>query len=146
MRTTTNEENGEFRLDRTHFSAARLTDPDDAVASWLSRPPVERLQSAEQSMAIPALPRDFREFLKSLNANRVDNRPFGSAASGLTPDLFLAQNNTVRLGRPPTIPPSSSQFQIDDIIRLQQNKAASARAKDLADLERLPPCPSDFIH
>jgi hypothetical protein len=37
-----------------------LTDPDDAVAYWLSRPVEERLA------------RDFKEFLKSLNSNRVE--------------------------------------------------------------------------
>jgi hypothetical protein len=62
-----------FRLDRTQFSVARLTDPDDAVAYWLSRPVEERLRALEllrrTSMAIPALARDFKEFLKSLNSN-----------------------------------------------------------------------------
>ena len=47
METTGNEQNEEFRLDHTHFSVARLTDPDDAVAYWLTRPPVERLQALE---------------------------------------------------------------------------------------------------
>jgi hypothetical protein len=37
----------EFRLDRTQFSVARLTDPDDAVEYWLSRPVEERLQALE---------------------------------------------------------------------------------------------------
>jgi hypothetical protein len=90
-------------------------------------------------MAIPALARDFKEFLKLLNSNSVeylliggyavgidghvratndldiwvnispDNasridralREFGFAESGLTPDLFLARNNVVRIGAPP---------------------------------------------
>jgi len=38
---------GEFRLDRTQFSVVRLTDPDDAVAYWLSRPVEERLRALE---------------------------------------------------------------------------------------------------
>ena len=42
-----NEEHEEFRLDRSHFSVTRLTDPDDAVAYWLTRPVVERLQALE---------------------------------------------------------------------------------------------------
>lgn len=37
----------DFRLDRTHFSVARLTDPDDALAYWLSRPVEERLRALE---------------------------------------------------------------------------------------------------
>ncbi len=37
----------EFRLDRTQFSVARLTDPDDAVEYWLSRPVEERLRALE---------------------------------------------------------------------------------------------------
>ena len=37
----------DFRLDRTQFSVARLTDPDDAVEYWLSRPVVERLRALE---------------------------------------------------------------------------------------------------
>ena len=47
MGLTDKEATGEFRLDRTHFSVVRLTDPDDAVAYWLTRPPVERLQALE---------------------------------------------------------------------------------------------------
>jgi hypothetical protein len=37
----------EFRLDRTQFSVVRLTDPDDAVQYWLSRPVEERLRALE---------------------------------------------------------------------------------------------------
>jgi hypothetical protein len=37
----------EFRLDRTQFSVARLTDPDDSVAYWLSQPVEERLRALE---------------------------------------------------------------------------------------------------
>jgi hypothetical protein len=37
----------EFRLDRTRFSVARLTDPDDAVEYWLSRTVEERLRALE---------------------------------------------------------------------------------------------------
>ena len=47
MDPTSNEEHEEFRLDRSHFSVTRLTDPDDAVAYWLTRPVVERLQAIE---------------------------------------------------------------------------------------------------
>jgi hypothetical protein len=37
----------EFRLDRTQFSVVGLTDPDDAVVYWLSRPVEERLRALE---------------------------------------------------------------------------------------------------
>jgi hypothetical protein len=79
---------------------------------------------------------------------------------GLTPDLFLNQNNVVRMGLPPIrieILTSISGVEFDtcyaekrvilledimvpviSLARLRQNKAASGRAKDLADLENLP--------
>jgi len=38
----------EVLLDRSHFSVARLTDPDDSLGYWLSRPVVERLQALER--------------------------------------------------------------------------------------------------
>jgi len=37
----------DFQIDRTQFSVVRLTDPDDAVAYWLSRPVEERLRALE---------------------------------------------------------------------------------------------------
>ena len=37
----------DFRLDRTQFSVGHLTDPDDAVRYWLSRPVEERLRALE---------------------------------------------------------------------------------------------------
>ena len=149
-------------------------------------------------MAIPALARDFKEFLKLLNSNSVeylliggyavgiyghvratndldvwvnispDNasridralREFGFAESGLTSDLFLARNNVVRMGTPPirieiltsisgvefhTCYAEKQLIRIEETVipvislaRLRQNKAASGRAKDLADLENLP--------
>jgi hypothetical protein len=36
------------RLDRTQFSVARLSDPDDALQYWLSRPIDERLRALER--------------------------------------------------------------------------------------------------
>lgn len=149
-------------------------------------------------MAIPSLPKDFKEFLKLLdsngveylliggyavnihgyvrttndldiwvnvsaeNATKIDRalRQFGFATAELTPNLFLVQNNVVRLGRPPvrievltTI--SGVEFercfaekeiiQVEELLvpvislaRLRENKAASGRAKDLADLDNLP--------
>jgi len=149
-------------------------------------------------MAIPALPGDFKEFLKSLNSNYVEYlliggyavgiyghiratndldvwvnispenagriehalHEFGFAAAGLTPDLFLARNNIVRMGVPPmrieiltsisgvefeSCYAEREMIQIEDmavpvisLARLRENKAASGRAMDLADLESLP--------
>jgi hypothetical protein len=149
-------------------------------------------------MAIPTLARDFKEFLKLLNSNRVeylliggyavgiygyvratndldiwidrsaDNaakiertlREFGFAAAGLTADLFLEPNNVVRMGVTPIrievlTSISGVEFglcygekemiQIEGLVvpvislaRLRENKAASGRAKDLADIENLP--------
>jgi len=149
-------------------------------------------------MAIPALAREFKEFLKSLNSNgveylliggyavgihghiratndldvwvnisqenatRIDHalREFGFAASALTPDLFLTRGNVVRMGVPPirieiltsisgvefkSCHAEKEMTQIEEILvpvislaRLRENKAASGRAKDLADLESLP--------
>jgi hypothetical protein len=97
------------------------------------------------------------------NAARIDHtvREFGfGAAAGLTSDLFLARNNVVRMGLPPVrieILTSISgvefekcyaekeMIQIEEmavplisLARLRENKAASGRTKDLADLENLP--------
>ncbi len=150
-------------------------------------------------MVIPALARDFKEFLKSLNSNNVgylligvyavavhgyiratndldiwvqvsrENairiervlRQFGFAAAALTVELFLSPNQIVRMGVPPIrieILTSISgvefeacyaeceRIQIEEdmvvpvisLARLRENKAASGRTKDLADLENLP--------
>src|SRR5580658_8014427 len=149
-------------------------------------------------MAIPALARDFKEFLKSLNSNsveylliggyavgiyghiratndldiwvdisqenaaRIDRalREFGFAPPELAPDLFLVRNSIVRMGVPPfrieiltsisgvdfeSCYAEKEMIQIDELLvpvislaRLRENKAASGRAKDLADLEGLP--------
>jgi phage replication-related protein YjqB (UPF0714/DUF867 family) len=149
-------------------------------------------------MAIPALARDFKEFLKLLDSNHVEYlliggyavgihgyvratndldiwvnrntenaakierslRAFGFAAAGLTADLFLEPNNVVRMGVPPIrieiltsisgvqfelCYPEKEMIQIEELVvpvislaRLRENKAASGRAKDLADLENLP--------
>jgi hypothetical protein len=43
----------EPRLGRTQFSVARLTDSDDALAYWLSRPVEERLWALERLRRIP---------------------------------------------------------------------------------------------
>jgi hypothetical protein len=47
MGTVPEEPTEAFRLDRTQFSVARLTDPDDALDYWLSRPIEERLRALE---------------------------------------------------------------------------------------------------
>jgi hypothetical protein len=146
----------------------------------------------------PALARDFKEFLKSLNSNSVEYlliggyavgihghiratndldiwvnvsqenaarieralREFGFAGPGLAADLFLVRNKIVRMGVPPIrieILTSISGVEFDacyaeremiqmeeisipviSLARLRENKAASGRLKDLADLESLP--------
>ncbi|MGA2143981.1 MAG: hypothetical protein ABSH49_03345 [Bryobacteraceae bacterium] len=96
------------------------------------------------------------------NAARIDRalRQFGFAAAELTSDLFLTPNNVVRMGLPPIrieILTSISGVEFEpcyaekemirieemavpviSLARLRENKAASGRAKDLADLENLP--------
>ena len=47
MSSALKDEIEDFRLDRTQFSVVRLTDPDDAVEYWLSRPVDERLRALE---------------------------------------------------------------------------------------------------
>lgn len=87
-------------------------------------------------------------------------REFGFASAGLTAEIFLEPNNVIRMGVPPIrieILTSISgvefgpcygekeMIQIEGLVvpvislaRLRENKAASGRAKDLADLENLP--------
>jgi phage replication-related protein YjqB (UPF0714/DUF867 family) len=96
------------------------------------------------------------------NAARIDRalREFGFAAAELTSSLFLDPNNVVRVGVPPirikiltsisgvkfeSCYVEEETIRIEEIVvpvislaRLRQNKAASGRAKDLADLESLP--------
>ena len=96
------------------------------------------------------------------NAIRIDRalREFGFASTGLSPRMFLEQNSVVRMGVPPLrieILTTISGVDFDEcyserqeakfeemmipmisLARLRQNKAASGRAKDLADLEGLP--------
>ena len=40
------------RVDRTSFSVAKMTDPDDALQYWLSRPVSERLEALELARRI----------------------------------------------------------------------------------------------
>jgi phage replication-related protein YjqB (UPF0714/DUF867 family) len=96
------------------------------------------------------------------NARAVERalREFGFATASLTPELFLAENNMIRMGVPPlrleiltsisggefeTCYAERMMVEIDEITvpvislaRLRDNKLASGRAKDLADLENLP--------
>jgi predicted nucleotidyltransferase len=100
--------------------------------------------------------------VSSENAARIDRtlREFGFASAVLTPDLFLARNNIVRMGVPPIrieiltsisgvefepcyaeremIQIDEMQVPVISLARLRENKAASGRTKDLADLENLP--------
>jgi hypothetical protein len=41
------DEKNSFRLDRTAFSVAKLTDPSDEIDYWLSKTVDERLEAAE---------------------------------------------------------------------------------------------------
>jgi hypothetical protein len=45
---TVDETTDEPRLDKTFFEVVPLNAPDDALAYWLSRPVVERLQALER--------------------------------------------------------------------------------------------------
>jgi len=96
------------------------------------------------------------------NAGKIERalREFGFAATVLSSDLFLIANNVIRMGVPPIrieilTSISGVEFEscysereiirIDELdvpvislARLRENKAASGRAKDLADLESLP--------
>ena len=95
------------------------------------------------------------------NAARVDRalREFGFATASLSPELFRSPN-MVRMGVPPmrieiltslsgvefqACYAEKEMIQLEDMVipvislaRLRQNKAASGRLKDLADLESLP--------
>jgi hypothetical protein len=149
-------------------------------------------------MATIRLPNDFKDFLKLLNANRVEYlliggyavgyhgypratgdmdvwvavnpenadrivvalKQFGFAVPELSAELFLRQNQIVRMGLPPvrielTTTISGVEFQecyaakvvaeldgikvnLIDLKHLKINKRASGRYKDLNDLENLP--------
>jgi hypothetical protein len=149
-------------------------------------------------MATIRLPNDFKDFLKLLNANRVEYlliggyavgyhgypratadmdvwvavnpenadrivvalSEFGFAVPELSAELFLRQNQIVRMGLPPvrielTTTISGVEFEecyaarvvaeldgikvsLIDLKHLRINKKASGRYKDLNDLENLP--------
>jgi hypothetical protein len=96
------------------------------------------------------------------NAGRIDLalRQFGFASAEPTAALFLAKDNLIRMGLPPLrieilTSISGVEFdkcyaekeliQIEELVvpvislaRLRENKSASGRLKDLADLEGLP--------
>ncbi len=96
------------------------------------------------------------------NARRVEAtlREFGFAVSSLTADLFLAEDNVVRMGVPPNrleiltsisgadfgecfpervlIDFSGIEVPVISLSRLRQNKRSAGRSKDLADLDHLP--------
>ena len=149
-------------------------------------------------MATIHLPKDFKEFLKLLNANQVEYLLIGGYAAGyhgypratanidiwiaakpdnstkiitvlndfgfsdsmLKPDIFLKEDQIIRIGLPPirievitTISGVSFdecyservigkidgiQVNLIDLKHLKINKKASGRHKDLNDLENLP--------
>ncbi len=95
------------------------------------------------------------------NSGKIENalREFGFPIRGASTGLFLVPDNVIRMGMPPIrieilTSISGVDFaecyaekelvQLDDLLipvisrnRLKENKAASGRAKDLADLENL---------
>lgn len=103
------------------------------------------------------------------NALRIDRalRQFGFATAELTPDLFLTPNQVVRMGVPPirieiltsisgvefeSCYAEKETLRIEDLAvpvislaRLRENKVASGRAKDLADLENLTPTDASML-
>jgi hypothetical protein len=98
------------------------------------------------------------------NAAKVEEalRGFGFGGAGVKRDLFLTPDNIIRMGVPPlrielltaisgvdfdscygekqTMNLGDVTVPVISLSRLRQNKAASGRAKDLADLEGLPEC------
>lgn len=96
------------------------------------------------------------------NAIRIERalQQFGFAKAGLSVDLFLARRNVVRMGLPPvrieilttisgveftecypereTVEIEGMRVPMISLARLRENKLASGRHKDLADLENLP--------
>jgi hypothetical protein len=96
------------------------------------------------------------------NAPRVERalREFGFGGAGVSASLFLQPNHVIRMGLPPlriailtTVSgvlfgpcyQEKKMIRIDDLSipvislsHLRENKAASGRAKDLADVEGLP--------
>lgn len=96
------------------------------------------------------------------NSGRIERalRQFGFGSAGLSSGMFLARNNVVRMGVPPirieiltsisgvefaSCYAEKEMIEIEEIMvpvislaRLRDNKAASGRLKDLADLDSLP--------
>lgn len=96
------------------------------------------------------------------NAARVERalRQFGFGTAELSAELFMTADNVVRLGVPPIrieiltsisgvefekcyaeremIAMEDMTIPVISLPRLRENKSASGRAKDLADLESLP--------
>ena len=71
----------DFRLDSTQFSVVGLTDPDDAVGYWLSRPVEERLRALELLRRTFYGYTDAREGLQRvLEVVQLENEPFGPPA------------------------------------------------------------------
>ena len=96
------------------------------------------------------------------NARRVETAllEFGFAVPSLSSDLFLAEDNVVRMGVPPfrlevlttisgvdfgecfperlVVDFSGIEVPVISLPRLRQNKKSAGRSKDLADLDHLP--------
>lgn len=67
---------GALKIDRSRFSVARLGNPDDALAYWLSLSVQKRIESLvhlrRTLYGYTGAARGFREFLKLLNLNNVE--------------------------------------------------------------------------
>jgi hypothetical protein len=108
--------------------------------------------TADMDIWVARAPRNAAKLVQAL-------RDFGFALPDLKPELFLRAGQIIRLGEPPLrieLLTSISGVEFEECYRtrtraridglrvnlislhhLKQNKAASGRAKDLADLERL---------
>jgi len=109
-------------------------------------------------MATTRLPPDFKDFLKLLNAHRVEYLLIGGYAVGYhgypraTADMDIWVARTPENARklltvlrdfgfqnPETVADAFlKENRIISLPRLKENKRASGRLKDLADLEQLP--------
>ena len=70
------DEVAKTKLDRTHFSIAKLSDSDEK-AYWRGKSPGERLEALElmrqMIMATTRLAPDFKEFLQLLRSARIED-------------------------------------------------------------------------
>jgi predicted nucleotidyltransferase len=87
--------------------------------------------------------RDFKEFLKLLNSNNIEYLLIGGYAVGIYGyvratnglDIWINANS---LNAAKMVEIDELTVPVISLARLRENKKASGRAKDLADLESLP--------